>query len=392
MKRLQKKAQFPAPPPPPRLSPDYQIDEIHKYFEKMSASAEEVIQNLEKYHGGEKVSELDKKLMGGWKKLVSDMPKSWGGNIPPKAIKIIEDAFAPLLEQMDNAAQGRKPDLRKAKRSISLIKGLKKDRSLNLNERGSWKDRGELLKKKVKNPDRNGPDKITLQTLMKKDPARGKKELKRLQKKAKLPKLPDFDRLDTPDHLQKMHKIKELVGELETTVQWALDHLEHYEGKTPTDKDKKVTGDWKREIEKDLQSQKKRQRALPGKMIDAIGKTLEPLLQQMDNFEQGRPVDLKKAKRSLTLVTSLQKKKEMKRLQKKAHMQETHKKELIKIAYNNPELRNDLLPVIEKLSKNDEDKTSQFEKGKPADPTKNMSPEDTKKWWSENEKNKDNFK
>ena len=35
---------------------------------------------------------------------------------------------------------------------------------------------------------------------------------------------------------------------------------------------------------------------------------------------------------------------------------------------------------------------SRFEKGKPADPTKNMSSEDAKKWWDEHEKNKDNFK
>jgi len=35
---------------------------------------------------------------------------------------------------------------------------------------------------------------------------------------------------------------------------------------------------------------------------------------------------------------------------------------------------------------------SRFEEGKPADPTKNMSPEDAKKWWEEHAKNKDNFK
>jgi len=35
---------------------------------------------------------------------------------------------------------------------------------------------------------------------------------------------------------------------------------------------------------------------------------------------------------------------------------------------------------------------AQFEKGKPADPTENMSPEDAAKWKEENEKNKDKFK
>ncbi len=40
----------------------------------------------------------------------------------------------------------------------------------------------------------------------------------------------------------------------------------------------------------------------------------------------------------------------------------------------------------------DEEKKSRFEEGKPADPTENMSEEDAKKWKSENEKNKDNFK
>lgn len=38
------------------------------------------------------------------------------------------------------------------------------------------------------------------------------------------------------------------------------------------------------------------------------------------------------------------------------------------------------------------DKDSKFEKGKPADPTKNMSPEDKAKWKAEKEKNKDKFK
>lgn len=45
-----------------------------------------------------------------------------------------------------------------------------------------------------------------------------------------------------------------------------------------------------------------------------------------------------------------------------------------------------------KLASGDEDKQSRFEEGKPADPTKNMSPEDAKKWKAETERNKDKFK
>lgn len=41
---------------------------------------------------------------------------------------------------------------------------------------------------------------------------------------------------------------------------------------------------------------------------------------------------------------------------------------------------------------NDEEKSSKFEEGKPADPTENMSPEDAKKWKTEHDKHKDNFK
>jgi hypothetical protein len=40
----------------------------------------------------------------------------------------------------------------------------------------------------------------------------------------------------------------------------------------------------------------------------------------------------------------------------------------------------------------DDEKDAKFEKGKPADPTENMSPEDAKKWKEENEKNRDKFK
>ena len=45
-----------------------------------------------------------------------------------------------------------------------------------------------------------------------------------------------------------------------------------------------------------------------------------------------------------------------------------------------------------KYGSEEETKESRFEEGKPADPTKQMTPEDAKKWKVEHEKNKDNFK
>ncbi len=45
-----------------------------------------------------------------------------------------------------------------------------------------------------------------------------------------------------------------------------------------------------------------------------------------------------------------------------------------------------------KVASEDEEKFSRFEKGKPADPTQNMSLEDKKKWNDEKERNKDRFK
>ena len=39
-----------------------------------------------------------------------------------------------------------------------------------------------------------------------------------------------------------------------------------------------------------------------------------------------------------------------------------------------------------------QDLQARFEEGKPADPTKNMSPEDKKKWEDMNEKHRDKFK
>ena len=47
---------------------------------------------------------------------------------------------------------------------------------------------------------------------------------------------------------------------------------------------------------------------------------------------------------------------------------------------------------IRKVGSEESDTDAKFEKGKPADPTKNMSPEDKKKWEEENEKHRDKFK
>jgi hypothetical protein len=51
-----------------------------------------------------------------------------------------------------------------------------------------------------------------------------------------------------------------------------------------------------------------------------------------------------------------------------------------------------LRAIGSKKTASDEDKQSKFEEGKPADPTENMSPEDAKKWKTEHDKNKGNFK
>lgn len=55
-------------------------------------------------------------------------------------------------------------------------------------------------------------------------------------------------------------------------------------------------------------------------------------------------------------------------------------------------IRSELLGPLRKAGAAEDDKASKFEEGKPADPTKNMSPEEAAKWKSENEKNKDKFK
>ena len=50
---------------------------------------------------------------------------------------------------------------------------------------------------------------------------------------------------------------------------------------------------------------------------------------------------------------------------------------LIRLAYNHPEFRDDLLPLI---TADESDADARFEEGKPADPTENMSPKDKAKW------------
>jgi len=64
---------------------------------------------------------------------------------------------------------------------------------------------------------------------------------------------------------------------------------------------------------------------------------------------------------------------------------------LIRLAHATPTLRLHLLPLIKEADA-EAPTTGKFEEGKPADPTKNMSPEDAKEWKLQNLKNKDNFK
>ena len=64
---------------------------------------------------------------------------------------------------------------------------------------------------------------------------------------------------------------------------------------------------------------------------------------------------------------------------------------LSRLAHMRPELRPHLLPLLRTACGPEAPMVGKFEEGKPADPTENMSPEDKKRWWSEHEKNKDNF-
>lgn len=64
---------------------------------------------------------------------------------------------------------------------------------------------------------------------------------------------------------------------------------------------------------------------------------------------------------------------------------------LIRLASEHPEFRKDLLPLI-KSAEQEAPMVGKFEKGKPADPTSQMSPEDAKKWQEMNDEHGDKFK
>lgn len=59
--------------------------------------------------------------------------------------------------------------------------------------------------------------------------------------------------------------------------------------------------------------------------------------------------------------------------------------DLVRVAFENPEIREDLMPVLKEHD-------ARFEEGKPADPTENMSPEDAEKWEQMKEEHGDKFK
>ena len=60
---------------------------------------------------------------------------------------------------------------------------------------------------------------------------------------------------------------------------------------------------------------------------------------------------------------------------------------IIKLAYEKEELREALKPILSEMAEE-----ARFEKGVPADPTENMSPEEAEKWEEMKEKYKDKFK
>jgi len=63
------------------------------------------------------------------------------------------------------------------------------------------------------------------------------------------------------------------------------------------------------------------------------------------------------------------------------------RKAIIKLAYDNPEIREDLVPLLSEMVSE-----GRFEEGKPADPTENMTEEEAAEWELMNEKYKDKFK
>lgn len=66
---------------------------------------------------------------------------------------------------------------------------------------------------------------------------------------------------------------------------------------------------------------------------------------------------------------------------------------LIRLAHDHPEFRKDLLPIITACGCESEGPMmGKFEEGKPADPTKHMSPEDAEEWRKNTDKYEDKFK
>ena len=55
------------------------------------------------------------------------------------------------------------------------------------------------------------------------------------------------------------------------------------------------------------------------------------------------------------------------------------RKALIKLAYDTPSIRADIMPLLSEDEEVLEEKAARFEEGVPADPTENMSPEDAEK-------------
>jgi hypothetical protein len=64
---------------------------------------------------------------------------------------------------------------------------------------------------------------------------------------------------------------------------------------------------------------------------------------------------------------------------------------LIRLAHSHPEFRKELLPILTACGP-EAPMQGKFEEGKPADPTKNMSPEDAAEWKKQTEEHADQFK
>ena len=108
-------------------------------------------------------------------------------------------------------------------------------------------------------------------------------------------------------------------------------------------------------------------------------KTLQEYLKSVQDI-------CKEADKVLDVVS--QKAKEQRRV---AAPKDSFRAALTRLAQENPALRRHLIPLLRKDACGDE-MLSRYEEGKPADPTKNMSPEDAKKWKQQTEEHKDEFK